>query len=148
MKLGIRSKLFLVTLALIAVSVVVADAYLNSALDADLTERVRADLFVRLNFVEREASSSDASLDDRASWERLADDLGRRGEGRVTIVRRDGSVLGDSDLDLAALGRVENHADRPELIAALADRQGSSTRWSDTLKQRLMYIAHQMQHPG
>lgn len=148
MKLGIRSKLFLVTLALIAVSVVVADAYLNSALDADLTERVRADLFVRLNFVEREASSSDASLDDRASWDRLADDLGRRGEGRVTIVRRDGSVLGDSDLDLAALGRVENHADRPELIAALADRQGSSTRWSDTLKQRMMYIAAPFRRDG
>lgn len=148
MKLGIRSKLFLVTLALITVSVVVGDAYLNSALDADLTERVRADLFVRLNFVEREASSSGASLDDRASWDRLADELGRRGGGRVTIVRRDGLVLGDSELDVAALGRVENHADRPELMAALADMQGSSTRWSDTLKQRMMYIAVPFRRDG
>lgn len=141
MKLGIRSKLFLVTLGLITVSVVAADAYLSSALDADLTTRVQADLLVRLNFVERDASSFGASLDDRASWDRLADDLGRRGEVRVTIVRRDGAVIGDSELDLAGLERVENHADRPEIADALSARRGSATRWSSTVKQRMMYVA-------
>ncbi len=141
MRLGIRSKLFVVTLALITISVVVADAYLSSALDADLTARVQADLLVRLNFVERDAASFDAGLDDRSAWDRLADDLGRRGEGRVTIVRRDGVVLGDSELDLAGVEQVENHADRPEIVEAIAHRQGASTRWSSTLKQRMMYVA-------
>ena len=103
MRLGIRAKLFLVTLALITVSVVVADAYLGAALDADLTARVQADLLVRLNFVEQAASSCAAGLDDHAAWDRLADELGRRGEGRVTIVRRDGVVLGDSELDRAGV---------------------------------------------
>lgn len=148
MRLGIRSKLFLVTLALITVSVVVADTYLSRALDADLTARVQADLLVRLNFVERDASSFAASLDDRTAWDRLADDLGRRGEGRVTIVRRDGVVLGDSELDLAGVEQVENHADRPEIAEALSDKQGASTRWSSTLKQRMMYVAVPFQRDG
>jgi two-component system phosphate regulon sensor histidine kinase PhoR len=139
--LGIRSKLFLITIGLITVSVAVADAYLSSVLDADLTKRVRADLLVRLNFVERDASSFSAPFDDSASWDRLADDLSQSGEGRVTIVRRDGVVLGDSELDLAGVEHAENHADRPEIMQAQSDKQGSTTRWSSTLKQRMMYVA-------
>jgi two-component system phosphate regulon sensor histidine kinase PhoR len=109
---------------------------------------VQADLFVRLNFVERDASSFDASMDDRVAWDRLADELGRRGEGRVSIVRRDGVALGDSELDLAGLEQVENHADRPEIAQALSERQGGSIRWSTTLKQRMMYVTVPFQRDG
>jgi two-component system phosphate regulon sensor histidine kinase PhoR len=147
-KLGIRSKLFSIVLGLILVSVVAADAYLSSVLDRDLTERVRTDLVVRLKFVEREASAFGAPIDDRTSWDRLADDLGRHGEGRVTIVRRDGALLGDSELDSAGLLRGENHADRPEIVQALSDKQGSATRWSSTVKERMMYVAVPFQRDG
>lgn len=141
MKLGIRSKLFLVSLGLITVSVVAADAYLTTALDANLTERVRADLFVRLKFIERDATAFDAPFENRSAWDRLADDLGRHGEGRVTIIRRDGRVLGDSELDTTELADVETHADRPEVMEALSGGRGSSMRWSSTVKHRMMYVA-------
>ncbi len=141
MTLGIRSRLFLVSLGLITVSAFAADAYLIAALDADLTDRVREDLLVRLNFVERDASSFEATLDDHAVWQRLAHDLGDRGEGRVTIIRTDGVVLGDSGLDATGVERMENHADRPEVLDALSRGRGSSTRWSRTLGERMMYVA-------
>ncbi len=148
MKLGIRSRLFIVSLGLIILSAVAADAYLIPALDADLTVRAREDLLVRLNFVERDASSLGAHLDDYARWQRLARDLGDRGEGRVTVIRRDGVVLGDSGLDADAVERMENHAGRPEVVQALSQGRGSSTRWSATLKQRMLYVAVPFQRNG
>jgi two-component system phosphate regulon sensor histidine kinase PhoR len=147
-KLGIRSKLFLASLGLITLSVVVADAYLTRALDADLTGRIRQDLVVRLRLIERDASSFGASIEDVPAWDQLADDLGRRGEGRVTIIRRDGVVLGDSEVDGAELASVENHADRPEVVDALSRGEGSSARWSSTVHRRMMYAAVPFQKEG
>ncbi|HEY3448501.1 MAG TPA: response regulator [Myxococcales bacterium] len=137
MRLGIRSELFQTSLGLIAASVLAAGAYLATVLDAELSSRVQDDLLIRLSFVQRDSSAFDAGMDDRASWDRPADDLGRRGKGRVTIVRRDGVVLGDSEVELSDLARLESHSDRPETIDAFATGSGSSTRWSSTLKKRM-----------
>jgi two-component system phosphate regulon sensor histidine kinase PhoR len=147
-KLGVRSKLFLMAFVPITLSVVPASVYLGSVLNADLTETVRADLFVRLHFIEGQASSFDASLEDRSAWDRLADDLGRRGEARVTIIRRDGIVLGDSQVGLRELQHLENHAHRPEVVQASSEGRGSSMRWSTTLQRRLMYVAAPFQRNG
>ncbi len=141
MTLGIRGKLFLVSLGLITLSVIAADAYLTIALRENLTERIRDDLFARLRFIEHDATSLGAALDDLPAWDALADHLGRRAEGRVTIIRRDGLVLGDSEVDIAALGGVENHAQRPEIVAALSEGRGSTVRWSSTVRQSMLYAA-------
>jgi two-component system phosphate regulon sensor histidine kinase PhoR len=148
LKLGIRGKLFFVSLGLIVVSIAVADAYLTRALEADLSQRVRRDLQVRVRLVERAASTLDAPLDQRAGWDELADDVGVRAGVRVTLIRSDGLVLGDSDLDGAALEAVENHARRPEVIQALERRGGASERWSSTVHQRMLYMAVPFQRDG
>jgi two-component system phosphate regulon sensor histidine kinase PhoR len=140
-KLGIRGKLFLASLALITVSVTVADAYLQRALDSDLTGRIRSELFVRLRLIEREVSNFVAPLDDRPAWDALADELGRRSQVRVTVIRRDGLVLGDSELDGEALARVENHKGRPEVQEAFAAGRGASMRFSNTVRRRFLYVA-------
>jgi two-component system phosphate regulon sensor histidine kinase PhoR len=141
LKLGIRSKLFLVSLGLIVVSVAVATAYLTRALDTDMTERIRQELLVRLRLIERDAAMSTAELDDLARWDDLADDLGRRAQARVTIIRKDGVVLGDSGVDMPTLGTLGNHGRRPEVIEARARGEGSATRFSDTVRRRMMYVA-------
>ncbi|HTM46377.1 MAG TPA: ATP-binding protein [Polyangiaceae bacterium] len=148
MRLGVRAKLFLFSSGLIVVCVVAANIYLTHALAADLTARIRADLFVRLKFIERDASATSASLDDLQGWDALADDLGRKAEGRVTVIRKDGRVLGDSDLGGRALEQVENHSGRPEVIAAMAQGSGSSMRFSNTVKERMLYVATPFQRAG
>lgn len=74
----------------------------------------------------------------------LADKLGRASESRVTVVRADGLVLGDSGLDLEQVLRVENHAAREEIKQALSspgDASGVGRRHSATVQQPLLYVA-------
>ncbi len=73
-----------------------------------------------------------AALD--AECTRLAADLGVR----LTVIARDGRVLGESTRSSESL---ENHADRPEIRAALADGMGQSVRTSATVHAELLYVA-------
>ncbi|WP_373229440.1 two-component system histidine kinase PnpS [Cohnella sp.] len=57
---------------------------------------------------------------------------------RVTYIRLDGRVMGDSDHDPATMN---NHIDREEVKEALAANTGSSIRHSDTLNQNMIYVA-------
>ncbi|HEX9028320.1 MAG TPA: ATP-binding protein [Anaerolineales bacterium] len=57
---------------------------------------------------------------------------------RVTIIGPDGTVFGESHDDPT---RMENHLNRPEILQARAQGQGSSTRYSETVKYNMMYTA-------
>ncbi|MEP7344532.1 MAG: ATP-binding protein, partial [Gemmatimonadaceae bacterium] len=60
---------------------------------------------------------------------------------RVTLIARDGTVLGDSEFDDDALGRLENHSNRPEVVAALANGEGTSQRVSASAGDPELYAA-------
>jgi two-component system phosphate regulon sensor histidine kinase PhoR len=138
-RFDIRAKLFAASLGLIAVSMIAAQLYLRPAIEKNLTDRMRSDLLARLSLVELAASApKDTSF---ATWDALADTLGARAEGRVTFVAADGHVLGDSEVPVAELSALENHALRPEVARALGGQPGSSMRWSVTIHDRLMYAA-------
>jgi two-component system, OmpR family, phosphate regulon sensor histidine kinase PhoR len=141
MTLGFRSRLFLVFVGLIALSVVATDLLVTNRLVPVVVDGLRDDLVVRLGLVRREVAQADLAPDDFPGWEALADSLGRSAQARVTIIRRDGGVLGDSEVNAALIPTVANHADRPEVVAALARGHGSATRWSETVHERLMYVA-------
>jgi two-component system phosphate regulon sensor histidine kinase PhoR len=75
----------------------------------------------------------------------LAKKLGEQTGTRVTIIAVDGTVLGDSEEDPA---NMENHANRPEIMDALDNGFGESTRFSITLGQKMMYIAVPISNQG
>jgi two-component system phosphate regulon sensor histidine kinase PhoR len=116
LKLGIRAKLFLTSLGVIVVSVVVAYGYSSSRLEREQTERIRAELIVRARLVALGAESSYALWEDHARWMDLAHDLGARANADVTLLRRDGTLLGDSRVHDEPV----SFADRPEVREALA----------------------------
>lgn len=60
---------------------------------------------------------------------------------RVTIIDPAGKVLADSSESLEQLPKMDNHALRPEVIAALKKETGMSIRYSVTLGTRMLYIA-------
>ena len=57
---------------------------------------------------------------------------------RITVIGPDGRVLGESTRSAESL---DNHADRPEVQAALAHGSGRSVRTSATVGARLLYAA-------
>lgn len=59
-------------------------------------------------------------------------------EARVTFIRNDGVVLGDSDHSPAEM---DNHINREEVQAALQHGTGRSVRTSETLSESMMYVA-------
>ncbi len=59
-------------------------------------------------------------------------------ESRITVIDKDGVVIGDSQEDPS---RMENHAKRPEVIDAILKGAGKSIRYSTTLEKEMFYIA-------
>lgn len=60
---------------------------------------------------------------------------------RITLVAGDGTVIFDNAADFAGM---ENHASRPEIVKALSEGQGESTRPSDTMALTTLYYAERM----
>ena len=75
----------------------------------------------------------------------LCKELGSATGTRITVILPDGRVIGDSNSDPESM---ENHGDRPEFVRALAGRTGSSIRYSDTLRERFMYVAVPVRSDG
>jgi two-component system phosphate regulon sensor histidine kinase PhoR len=139
--LGIRSKLFLGSLVLIGISIFAAELYMSQALEGQLTDRIRADLIVRARLIAERIASTGVRLSDELSADALADQLGAASGVRVTLVRPDGTVAGDSEVDATRLPKIENHGDRSEVVQAIASGEGSTVRHSATVGRRMMYAA-------
>ena len=80
-------------------------------------------------------------LDDPAGLKTWTEWMARSG-ARVTVITAEGLVLADSAHDPETM---ENHANRPEFIQAMAQGQGSSVRHSHTLDRDLVYRATRYQ---
>jgi two-component system phosphate regulon sensor histidine kinase PhoR len=57
---------------------------------------------------------------------------------RITVVDSQGRILGDSEKEPSSM---ENHSDRLEIIEAIENGFGQSTRFSDTLNYNMKYVA-------
>jgi signal transduction histidine kinase len=113
------------------------------SLDLRLTRRLREDRTAELL---REARLVGAQWHDGASPDSLADVAGRALAHRVTLIATDGTVTGDSEFDEPALGRLENHASRPEVMQARATGEGWSLRTSPSAGDEELYAAVRVPH--
>ncbi len=62
-------------------------------------------------------------------------------DSRVTIILDNGVVVADSGLTAEDVLKMDNHKDRPEIVDARNNGRGTSTRFSNTLKMDMMYVA-------
>ena len=137
MKLGLRSRLFALSLGIIAIAVTVLNLYVSSELRTAIEDRMAEDLEVRARLIARQVEAAPADIE----WQPFAEVLSRRALARVTFVTSDGSVLGDSEVAASEIARIENHANRHENIEALKTGRGSATRTSATVHHNLLYVA-------
>lgn len=57
---------------------------------------------------------------------------------RITIIKKDGKVIGDSDRESTGM---ENHSYRPEIQRAIKEGTGMAIRFSETLRMEMLYVA-------
>jgi two-component system, OmpR family, phosphate regulon sensor histidine kinase PhoR len=140
-----RTKLFVASVSAAAVSLLVAAVLLSW----QVRERQRVAIEQRLTDEARliaDLLSSAATLEGPA-LDAEADRLSQYSASRVTLIAEDGRVVGDSTQTLEQLATLENHATRPEVVAARESGLGVSQRFSTTVNTDMLYVATRAAHP-
>jgi two-component system phosphate regulon sensor histidine kinase PhoR len=83
----------------------------------------------------------DRPAPDRGKIAQEGDRLGKDLEIRLTILLPDGTAVADSTVGASGVPEMENHADRPEVQAALSGKPGVSLRRSITVREEERYLA-------
>ncbi|HWP38624.1 MAG TPA: ATP-binding protein [Gemmatimonadales bacterium] len=120
-----------ILLAAIAAFSVQSSRILQTKLEAALTDELERDARVVAQAIQGRSEDLNA----------LAHRHGQALDRRVTLIAADGRVVGDSDFDDAGLLRLENHADRPEVIAAQQGRRGVTIRRSESTHRLELKVA-------
>ncbi len=132
MKLAHR--LLLQSLAIIAVMVVSVVIIIDYQLHSSITDQTVRDLSGEARLL---ATQWKTGIDADS----LADGAGAATGHRVTLIDSTGHVIGDSEFDGPALERLENHSQRPEIVAARSNGVGSSRRMSPSTGEERLYVA-------
>ncbi|MDC0348697.1 ATP-binding protein [Gammaproteobacteria bacterium] len=140
--MGIRSRIFLIIFGLLSLSIsityIVAERDLVSTLKLQIVNELekQANLLVSsIDTLNKFNSEKEADI--------VADKLAIASNSRVTFIRNNGVVIGDSELSFDQLNLIDNHGNREEVIEALKFKTGWSSRYSSTLGKDLIYFAIQ-----
>jgi two-component system, OmpR family, phosphate regulon sensor histidine kinase PhoR len=129
--------LFPVNLLVILASVIAVVAFSATSLRTFYLDQVSVDLQSRAALLKPQITGHLRGREDTA-LQNLCLDLGKASATRITVVLPSGEVVADSHEQPRAM---DNHTHRPEIKRALQGDAGESTRFSDTLAQRMMYVA-------
>ena len=137
-----RAKVFLAALGAATVALALAAALVLSTARGHIDARIERTLISQTGLAAAAVEAPGVS-----DLDRVADELGRLMGLRVTVIADDGRVLGDSEVEPDDLAGMENHARRPEVIAAGTADVGIVRRYSTTLDYDMLYSAKRLS-PG
>ncbi len=124
-------------LLIILIALLIVTWVFSHTLNNFYAQETRADLEARVRLVLPQVQGVMA-LPQQTYLDALSKQLGAQSDTRLTIILPNGHVVGDSE---EMPTRMDNHADRPEVIDALRGQLGVATRFSHTLQQNMMYVA-------
>ena len=130
-------KLYAGYAVLILVSAALVGVLTARQIERDTLDEIRDSLRARAAMLKQAAwpASRGESAETLQSRVRA---LGEEIHTRLTVIRSDGTVLADSEKDPA---RMDDHSNRPEILAARSHGFGTAIRFSNTLETRMMYVA-------
>jgi two-component system, OmpR family, phosphate regulon sensor histidine kinase PhoR len=138
--LGVRGKLFFASLLAMSLVGLASGLYLEDELEALLLHRIEEELIrhARAGRDLIELVDPDPTID---AVDPIADRLGISLGARVTILDRDGRVLGDSHVTTDGVSAMENHGRRHEIVMLERQDVAVARRYSTTLVTSMMYAA-------
>ncbi len=145
-------RLFVSYVLLASLALLALGWYASKTLDSALTNALvdRLEMTARAGAEQVEPAMSSTSgvpthADDESSGpvatstaQQISTRLANLSHSRLTVVLPSGKVLADTS---EPPERMENHADRPELIAALRGDSSRDNRFSATVGERMLYVA-------
>jgi two-component system phosphate regulon sensor histidine kinase PhoR len=135
-----RAKLTFILILLIGCSMLIAGIFMAKVLEdshiKSLEDNMERELQVLIATGDWNRKGSETEL--ISYYSEQAKRIKEATNERLTYVRADGKVLGDSDQKSE---QMDNHLTRPEIAAAAVDGIGYATRYSDTLKENMLYAA-------
>jgi two-component system phosphate regulon sensor histidine kinase PhoR len=140
--MGIRSRIFFIVFVLLSISIAITYVVAERDLNNTFKEQTLNELEKKANLLAISVGSL-TRFDDINSADLFANELGSATDSRVTFIKNDGQVIGDSELDFDEISIIDNHGNRSEVIDALKNGAGWSSRYSSTLNQDLLYFAIQ-----
>ncbi|MCU6710456.1 cell wall metabolism sensor histidine kinase WalK [Paenibacillus sp. J5C_2022] len=134
-----RTRLTVIIIAMIALSVTASGLFMMKTFKENHINALQDNMVREMQFIaakmEWRTGDSQSVLD---YYTQEAAELKHFTEARVTFIRNDGVVIGDSDYDA---GKMDNHYEREEVQGAIKNGVGRSIRKSDTVNQSMMYVA-------
>jgi two-component system, OmpR family, phosphate regulon sensor histidine kinase PhoR len=139
-KSGLKNRLFwkigLVYLLMLLLVLIILDIYVVRALKREYL----AAAFAQLESLLELAGKNPPHSLDAIELKKWPDWMAGSGI-RVTAIAADGTVLADSGGDSS---KMENHRERPEILAAISSGSGQAVRHSATLGLDLVYLAKRL----
>ena len=135
--MSIRWKLLATYLIAVVVAVGTLGLYLNHEISLHYLDSLEDSLSSQATLIRNMVAQDFVRPQGRQVLKDAARRLGRDTHLRITLIARDGTVLGDSEHDIRTM---DNHASRPEVRQALSQGKGRSIRYSHTLRVDMLYV--------
>lgn len=131
-----QRKIFFNIVIVLLLGVVICGILSARIVERNLINRIEESLITEAGLVRELAGES--LISNSSDIGMYINKIKKTTNSRITIVDVLGNVIIDTEKDYSAM---DNHSNRPEIIAALKGDVGKSIRYSNTLKVDLMYVA-------
>jgi two-component system phosphate regulon sensor histidine kinase PhoR len=140
MKIRLHWKLTLIFCAAITLGLAAGYFYLESQMKSSFERELAGDIERRLLLGRELLESSLSGGKGLSGADAFAKKLGLGQKLRVTVIKSDGIVAGDSDVTREEIPNMENHLARPEVQEAAYNGLGMARRYSYTIKKYMLYM--------
>lgn len=100
---------------------------------ANIEEKLTSEAYILSQVLSRDVQTGNIE-----HMKTLLEDMSDKLHTRITVINRQGKVLGDTSYDVT---QMTNHLERPEIQAALRGDKGKEVRFSTTLMTDLLYVS-------
>jgi two-component system phosphate regulon sensor histidine kinase PhoR len=138
-------QIFFVCLAVTFFSLFSIAIYASHTYSKFYLRNFTTDSVVKSTLIKRQIESYLTTAQGMHAVDSLCKTIGKLIKTRITVIKPSGLVLGDSETDP---DRMENHAHRPEIRAALKGETGVQKRFSPTLEYPMLYVAVPVMYDG
>ena len=138
--MSIRGRIFFIILSCLFIGLSLAFIVAERDLSEGLQQQIESELSKQAKIL-RQSFAESPKVNNSSSLKSQIDSYSEASGSRITLIARDGKVLVDSDIAMDVLESLDNHSNRPEVIAAFNNGSGSSKRFSNSIQQDMLYFA-------